>query len=65
MDPNDFRDKMAHEVELYREEGRQAHRNGKTIADMPYCPFVGQKPLFYVSPGENWIVGWHEEEAKR
>lgn len=47
----------------FREEGRQARRDGKTTADCPHMQKVpgGSDPFPGVEPGAEWLAGWHEE----
>lgn len=49
----------------FREEGRQARRDGKGIEDCPAFPTIpGGRELFgVVSHGEEWIAGWQEEDG--
>lgn len=53
------------EIAFYRQEGRDARKAGKTEAHCPYFPFVGansQKPLLYVSAGQEWLSGWKGQD---
>ena len=58
--------RQARTIMYHRQEGRDARLAGKTEGHCPYFPFVGansQKPLFYVSAGQEWLIGWKELDA--
>lgn len=49
----------------FREEGRQARRDGKRIEECPAFPTIAGQPDQFagVSHGEEWMAGWREEDG--